>query len=199
MTLTRMPSSGTPALLLIDVQKGLDDSRWGVRNNPQAETRIAGLLAAWRRAGWPVVHVQHMSRSPDSPLRPGLPGNAIKEEALPREGEALFRKEVNSAFIGTGLEEYLHGAGIRALVIAGLTTDHCVSTTARMAGNLGFDVIVAEDATATFERAGPDGLHYSAAQMHGAALASLNGEFCEVCLSADILARCLAEPPDRVR
>lgn len=180
--------SGEPALLLIDVQLGLDDPKWGARNNPEAERRIAELLDAWRRSGRPVIHVQHMSQEPDSPLRPGLPGNAIKPEAQPREGEPLFEKTVNSAFIGTRLEEHLRERGIRSLVIAGLTTDHCVSTSARMAGNLGFDVTLVSDATATFERDGPDGRHYSAEEMHGAALASLDGEFARVLPTHDVLA-----------
>jgi len=90
------------ALLLIDVQQGFDEPRWGPRNNPDAERQIAALLAAWRRAKWPVLHVQHMSQVPGSPLRAGAPGNAFKPEAMPHEGEPVFRKTVNSAFTGTG-------------------------------------------------------------------------------------------------
>ena len=100
----------------------------------------------------------------------------------------MFRKTVNSAFIGTALEAHLHREGIRSLVIAGLITDHCVSTTARMAGNLGFDVVVVADATATFERTGPDGVHHTAEQMHRSALASLHGEFAQVRFAGDVLA-----------
>jgi nicotinamidase-related amidase len=91
------------ALLVVDVQQGLDDPRWGARNNPGAERRISELLAAWRQAKWPIVHVQHMSQQPDSPLRPDLPGNAFKPEAMPQTGEAVIQKTVNSAFIGTRL------------------------------------------------------------------------------------------------
>ena len=177
------------ALLLIDMQQGLDEPRWGARNNPGAEKQIAALLAAWRKAKWPVIHVQHMSQVPDSPLRAELPGNAFKPEAMPREGEPVFQKKVNSAFIGTALEAHLRREGIHALVIVGLTTDHCVSSTVRMAGNLGFDVVVVEDATATFERTGPDGARYSADQMHRAALASLHGEFGQVQSADEVLAR----------
>jgi nicotinamidase-related amidase len=184
-----MSSSPSSALLLIDVQQGFADPRWGARNNPDAEQRIAALLAAWRRAGWPVLHVQHMSQEPGSPLRPEAPGNAFRPEAAPLAGEPLFQKTVNSAFIGTTLEEHLRHEGIGALVIAGLTTDHCVSTTARMAGNLGFEVVIVEDATATFERTGPDGVRYSAEQMHRLALASLHGEFGRVEPSGEVLAR----------
>lgn len=180
------PSSA--ALLLVDVQQGLDDPRWGARNNPDAERRIAELLAAWRAAGRPVIHVQHLSLEPRSPLRADAPGHAFKAEAFPRAGEPVFRKHVNSAFIGTGLEAHLRANGIEALVVVGLTTDHCVSTTVRMAGNLGFAVTVVEDATATFERRGPDGTHYGADVMHRVALASLHGEFAAVRSARDVLA-----------
>lgn len=135
-----------------------------------------------------MIHVKHMSTEPDSLLRPGLPGNAIKDEAQPIDGEPLFEKNVNSAFIGTQLESYLQLSGINSLVIVGLTTNHCISTTARMAANLGFNVTVVADATATFGRTGHDGKQYSADVVHGAELASLNGEFARVVDSADILA-----------
>jgi len=178
-----------PALLVIDVQQGLDDPRYGARNNPDAERQIRTLLTAWRHARWPVVHVQHMSSRPDSPLHPDAPGNALKPEATPRDSEPVFRKTANSAFIGTTLEDHLRRERISALVIVGLTTDHCVSATVRMAADLGFDVVVIDDATATFQRTGPDGVHYSAAQMHGTALASLQGEFAEVQSVSAVLAR----------
>ncbi|MGH7580274.1 MAG: cysteine hydrolase family protein [Gemmatimonadales bacterium] len=181
------PSPGT-ALLLIDVQQGLDDAYYGVRNNPEAELRMAELLAAWRAAGRPVIHVQHLSLEPHSPLRQDRPGHAFKAEVLPIAGEPVFQKHVNSAFIGTGLEAHLRTHHIESLVVAGLTTDHCVSTTVRMAGNLGFSVTLVEDATATFDRRGPDGAHYSADLMHRAALASLHGEFATVKSARDVLA-----------
>jgi nicotinamidase-related amidase len=183
-----------PALLLIDVQQGLDDPVLGPRNNPDAEQRIAELLAAWRARGMPVIHVRHASREAQSPLREDLPGHGFKPEAVPGSGEPVFRKEVNSAFIGTGLEQHLRAGGIDTLVVAGLTTDHCVSSTVRMAGNLGFRVTVVDDATATFDRRGPDGVRYDAELMHRAALASLQGEFAEVRSTRDLLDG-LATPP----
>ena len=183
-----MTQASAGALLLIDVQLGLDDPAWGRRNNPGAERNMAALLAAWRASGRPVIHVQHMSRRPDSPLRPGLPGNALKPEVAPADGEPLFRKDVNSAFIGTGLEEHLRARGIASLVIVGLTTDHCVSSTARMAANLGFEAVVVSDATATFERVGPEGERLRADEMHRAALASLHGEFATVRRTREVLA-----------
>ncbi len=178
---------GKTALLVIDVQKGLDEPCWGKRNNPQAESNIALLLSQWRKQGLPIIHIRHCSVMPNSPLRPGLPGNAFKEETQPLPGEKQFSKSVNSAFIGTGLEQYLDEQDISSLVIVGLTTDHCVSTSVRMAGNLGFNVTLVSDATATFDRQGYDGVQYSADDIHKISLVSLDGEFCTVRSTEEVL------------
>jgi len=175
------------ALVIVDVQVGFDDPCWGSRNNPEAEARIALLLSEWRKNSQPVIHVKHCSQEPDSPLWPDQPGNEFKEEARPIAGEKQLTKTVNSAFIGTDLEEYLRRCAIESLVIVGLTTDHCVSTTTRMAGNLGFEVNLVSDATATFDRQGADGKHYSASDIHDIHLASLNGEFCVVRTTEQVL------------
>lgn len=172
------------ALLIIDVQEGLDEPRLGRRNNPEAESNMARLLEEWRARGRPVFHVQHMSTEPDSPLRPELPGNAIKREVAPIGGETVIQKRVNSAFIGTDLRERLEAAGVHLLIIVGLTTDHCVSSTARMAGDLGFRATVVADACAAHERFSYDDKHYSAETVHELALANLHQEFAAI-LSTD--------------
>jgi len=173
------PKTST-ALLLIDVQQAFDDPRWGPRNNPQAEANIARLLSAWRQADAPVIHVFHDSRTVGSSLHPSNPANAPKPEARPLAGESQFRKNVNSAFIGTELERHLRSAGIERLVVVGLTTNHCVSTTVRMAANLGFETAIVADATATFDRLTVDGRNRPAQEVHDAALSDLNGEFATV-------------------
>ncbi len=183
---SKLPLSA--ALIVVDVQQGFDDPFWGLRNNPGAEANIARLLQAWRQTGRPVIHVLHDSSSPASPLRPGTPGNAPKAEAEPREGEPVHHKSVNSAFIGTTLEADLRAAGLDTLVVVGLTTNHCVSTTVRMAGNLGFETYLVSDATATFDRAGVDGRNRPAAEVHAAALSDLQGEFATVVETAAVLA-----------
>jgi nicotinamidase-related amidase len=185
-TMLTLPANA--ALIVIDVQQGFEDPRWGRRNNPDAESRVAALLAAWRAAGAPLFHVRHASRSPDGAFRPDGPGFAFKPEALPLEGEPVITKQVNSGFIGTDLEQRLRAAGIDTVVLCGLTTDHCVSTTARMAGNFGFTAYVAADATATHARTGPGGQRFSAEQMHATALASLHQEFAQVLDSAALIA-----------
>jgi len=180
-----------PALLIVDVQRAFDEPGWGwgARNNPDAEQRIAALLAAWRAAGAPVLHVRHESASPDRPFQRGTPAFDFKPEAEPVEGEPVVDKRVNNAFVGTDLEERLRSAGIGALVIAGLTTDHCCSTTARMAGDLDFETWFVSDATATHDRTGPDGERIPAETMHQTALASLDGEFAEIVTSDEAIGR----------
>lgn len=168
------------ALIVIDVQQGMDHPIWGERNNPDAEANIARLLAAWRAADRPVFHVQHFSTEEKSPLRPGQPGVAFKPEAAPQTDEPVLTKHVNSAFIGTDLERRLRADSIEQIVMVGLTTPHCVSTSARMAGNLGFTVLLVKDATAAFALAGPDGVTYPAQLVHDVALAELHDEFVTV-------------------
>jgi nicotinamidase-related amidase len=183
--MAKLPQSAT--LLVVDVQNAFLDPRWGQRNNTSAESNIGRLLAAWRDSERPIRHVVHDSIEPNSLLRPGLPGNVIQPVAAPKSGEPVYRKNVNSAFIGTELEKDLRQDGIDTLVIVGLTTNHCISTTARMAGNLGFKTFVVSDATATFDRVALDGTVRSADAVHSAALSDLHGEFATVVDMAEIL------------
>jgi nicotinamidase-related amidase len=164
------------ALLVIDVQKFFDDPSLGKRNNLNAEENMAELLHRWRETNRPVIFIQHIS----NPSLPHYPGREIKEIVAPLSDEPVIVKSVNSAFIGTNLEEHLRENGISDLVIVGLTTDHCVSTTTRMAKNLGFNPYFVSDATATFERVGFDGKRYSAEEIHRINLVSLHEEFATI-------------------
>ena len=174
-------------LLVIDVQVGIDELFSRGRNNPSAEDNIASLISTWRGTDREVVHVKHNSTEPLSPLRPELPGNDFKPQGRPLETEKVFEKTVNSAFIGTGLENYLRENGVSDLVIVGLTTDHCVSTSTRMAANLGFNVVLVSDATATFSRVDKQGKEFTAEEVHAVNLLSLDGEFCQVLSTSEIL------------
>ena len=177
------------ALIVLDVQQAFLDPSWGERNHPEAESNIARLLAAWRNSGRPIRHVVHDSVEPNSLLRPESPGNAFQSVAVPKPSEPIYRKHVNSAFIGTNLERELRQDDIGTLVIVGLTTNHCVSTTARMAGNLGFITFVVSDATAAFARPALDGTLRPAEAVHGAALSDLHQEFATVIDTAEVLQR----------
>jgi len=176
------------ALLLIDLQKAIDHPSWGERNNPEAERNVAALLAAWRASQRPIYHVRHDSVEPQSHYRPGQPGNEFKPEARPLEGETVIAKRTNSAFIGTELEARLRGARRSVLVVAGVITNNSVEATVRMAGNLGFETLLVEDACFTFARRDWNGVLRSAAEVHAMSLANLDGEYCRVTRTAEILA-----------
>ena len=167
------------ALVLIDIQKGFDQEIWGERNNPSFETNISELLEEWRSLALPVFHVWHDSFLEDSPLKNGKPGFTFMDCSRPIPGDPVITKKVNSAFIGTSLELQLRERGINRITLAGLTTDHCISTSARMASNLGFEVTIVSGGTATFERK-LNGEIFDAETIHQSALASLNQEFARI-------------------
>lgn len=176
------------ALVLIDIQQGFDDiAYWGgARNNPGAEEIGLQVLAFFRQHGAAIVHVRHASTEAQSRLHPNHQGFAFKKGFEPTEHEDLITKNVNSAFIGTDLHALLQQKRIDTLFIIGLTTDHCVSTTARMASNMGYRVYVIADAAATFDKIGMNGEKFEAELIHQTALASLHGEFATVIKSTQL-------------
>ncbi|UCD60526.1 MAG: cysteine hydrolase [Flavobacteriaceae bacterium] len=184
-----------PALLLIDIQKGLDEIDYygGHRNNLQAEANAKRILDFWRNQKFPIFHIKHNSTNPDSPLIPGQPGNEFKDIVKPLANEVIIEKQVNSAFIGTDLRQQLDLRGVSKLVIVGLTTDHCVSSSARMAGNLGYKTFLVSDATATFDKVGPDGSKFRAETIHDIELASLHTEFATVIRTDELLRQVTGE------
>jgi nicotinamidase-related amidase len=179
------------ALVLIDLQRAIDDPRWaaeGPRNNPRAETAAAALLARWRELGWPIAHVRHDSTEPSSTYRPGQPGNDFRPETAPHPGEIIFPKRVNSAFIGTDLDRHLRDIGVASLVILGVITNNSVEATIRNAGNLGYAVHLPEDCCFTFAQRDLRGRVWPAEDVHALSLANLHGEYATVTSSAAILA-----------
>ena len=176
------------ALIVIDVQNAIGHPSWGRRNNPHAEENIARLIGAWRRTNRRLIHVQHHSRERMSTYRPGQPGCEFKDCARPAVGETVVTKHVTTAFIGTDLEKILREGGHQVLVIAGVITNNSVEATARVAGNLGFDVFVVSDATFTFDRIALDGSLHTAEDVHAHSLANLNGEYARIVDTAEVLA-----------
>ena len=160
---------------------------WGRRNNPGCEANVAALVAEWRARERPVVFVRHDSDEDASPLRPDRPGNALKPE-LTGEPDLLVTKRVNSAFYGDpDLDGWLRGRGVSSFAVCGLTTNHCVETTARMGANLGYDVLFVLDACATFDRAGPDGTVMTADELTRATATSLHDEFATVVSTRELV------------
>jgi nicotinamidase-related amidase len=179
--------SANAALLLVDIQTGFDDPKWGPRNNLDAEVNAGVLLQAWRSSGRPVFHIQHASTLENSPLNPARDGFRFKNVVQPEPGETVLTKNVNSGFIGTNLEAELRIHGVSQVVIVGLTTPHCISTTTRMAGNLGFETYLVSDATAAFALTGPDGVRHDAETIHRVSLATLHKEFAEIVTTEMVL------------
>lgn len=167
-------------LVVIDVQKAWLDPSMGKRNNPDAEIVISRLISKFRERGKTIIHVRHDSNNPESIFREGKSTFEFQEEVKPLTGEQVITKHVNSAFIGTDLESRLRKMGNPQVFYVGLVTDHCVSTTARMSGNLGFRSYVVEDACATFDRRDSSGNVIPAEEVHKINLASINDEFAEV-------------------
>jgi nicotinamidase-related amidase len=182
--------SAVPALIVIDVQQGFaeQDATGRKRNNPDALDRIVELLTAFRAKGLPVFHIRHASTEPDSVFRQERSGFQVIPAARELPDEPVIVKNVNSAFIGTDLEARLKEAGHHTLVICGATTNHCVETSTRMAGNLGFDARLVRDATWTYDRTGPDGDHHSATDIHAMTLSNLSDEFATIVTAEETIA-----------
>jgi len=168
------------ALLVIDVQRAIDDPRWGRRNNLDAERAISALLAAWRAEGLPIVHIRHDSSEPGSPYRPDRPGHEFKPEARPLEGETVIGKSARSAFVGTRLEEALDALGATTLVVCGALAQNSIESTVRHAGDLGYRVFVVADACWAVDVVDLAGHRWPAEDVHALSLALLDGEYAEV-------------------
>jgi nicotinamidase-related amidase len=181
-----MPRS---ALIVVDLQRGFDDPVLGPRDNPDCDRNVAALVAAARGAGDTLVLVRHDSVEPESPLHPDRPGNAFKAELDGTEADLLVRKQVHSAFHGdVDLLAWLQEREIDTLTICGIQTNMCCETTARIAGNLGYRVRFAIDATHTFDESSPFGAPpVTAAELSRATAATLDGNFAEVVKTASLL------------
>lgn len=175
-------------LVLIDIQEGFDDERWGERNNPDAEANIGSLVDEWTRQSRPIVRVRHASKNPNSPLAPKAPGHAYKPVVADLVPELEVVKNVHSAFLGQpDLGKWLQARGARQVVITGIQTNMCCETTARFAGDLGYDVLFAIDATHTFDVLTADGSVVTADQLTAVTAANLEGNFARVVHTSDLV------------
>lgn len=184
-------SLDTPTLIIIDMQKGMALSSAGPRNNPNAERNIASLLQAWRKAGAPVVHVRHISRTAGSPFWPGQQGVEFQEALAPLATEHVVEKNVPDAFINTGLERWLRARSVSRLAIVGVSTNNSVEATARTAGNLGFQTQVVADGCYAYDKVDYAGTKRTAEEVHAMALANLDGEYATITTTEVLLSRAL--------
>jgi len=194
------------ALLLIDVQKGVDDAAYyggptGRANNPACKDNIRTLLSTWRAQQGKVAFTRHNSIEAESPLKLSLETGQQLDGMEINEGDIAVSKSVNSGFVGTPLELELRRAGIQRLIVAGFFTNYCVETTVRMAGNMGFDTYLVHDACSTMNNIGHDGTDYDPDLVHNMSIASLHGEFCTAITLQDALGLLKEDAPhlDRVQ
>ncbi|MHA3722589.1 cysteine hydrolase family protein [Leucobacter sp. HY1910] len=179
------------ALVVVDMQQGFLDGSWGqTANYPQCEHNVERLIQTWTELNLPVVIVRHDSVNPASSLYVDGPGNALMPLVAHVRPDLVVSKTVNSSFYGTpDLEAWLRSAGIAKIVVCGIQTNLCVETTARMGGNLGFEVVVPLDATRTFDLAGPDGTVIDAVTLARVTATNLHGDgFARVVSTGDLLA-----------
>ncbi|HEY5791628.1 MAG TPA: cysteine hydrolase family protein [Gammaproteobacteria bacterium] len=178
----------TTALLLVDLQN--DYFRGGALElvgSDAAVGQAARLLAAWRAAGRPVVHVRHLSLRPGATFfLPGTPGAEIHPGVHPEAGEPVVEKHFPNSFRDTELQQTLQGRGVEALVICGAMSHMCIDATTRAAFDLGYRCSVAADACATrdLEFAGR---RVAAADVHAAFMAALAAPYARVAGAAELL------------
>lgn len=182
------PIAPDAALLIVDMQQGMQHPKLGRRNNAQAEGNMARLLSLWRGTRRPVIHIRHMSRSPASVFWPGQPGAQFQAAFAPLAHEHVVEKNVPDAFAATGLERWLRVRGIGELVVAGVATNNSVESTARSAGNLGFRTLVASDGCFTFDLSDSSGRVWPAEDVHALSLANLATDYALVLTTEEIAA-----------
>jgi nicotinamidase-related amidase len=178
-----------PALLIVDMQKGIHQPHLGPRNNPHAEDQLEVLLSKWRGACAPLVHIRHISRSANSIFAPDQSGVEFQEQFLPFPHEPVFEKNVPDAFAHTKLERWLHQRNIGHVVIAGVITNNSIECTARSADHLGFTTWVASDACFTFDLHATSGVVYPADLVHSMALANLEQENVRALVTQEVISR----------
>ena len=184
--------SEAPALVLIDLQKAIDDPSRGSRNNPEAETRVLRMLSLWRQLGWPLFHIRHDSRDPDSKYRPGQPLHEFKPETAPLPGETVLGKTTCNAFASTDLAERLRAAGASRVFVCGVITNNSVESTVRAGGDLGFAMYLVEDACFTYGKG-----RWTAQDVHEVSLMNLEEEYATITTSERVVEAHLSGTPSQ--
>lgn len=190
------------ALLSIDVQNTymtpsddpVERERWAPfyqRMHEIVIPRTAKLQNSFRQHGMDVLHARIaclLESGKDRSLSQKKPGwnylllpkeredAQIVEELAPREGEIVVTKTTDSALTGTNLRLVLHNMGIKNVVLTGIFTDQCISSTVRSLADESFNVILVEDCCA----AGTDELHRKELEI-------LNMIYCHVISSSELI------------
>jgi len=181
---------GRTALVIIDIQNFyFEGGNVPLAGPVEASLKAKVLLERFREKGWPVVHVQHLPKDvadPDPEIADAQ--YRIHPNVLPLAGETLIGKHHANSFRETTLLALLREQNVRRLVVAGMQTHMCVEAATRAAADLGFDVTVIHDATATRPLSFGD-VEIPAPQVHAAALAAMLGSYAEVASAEEWLSK----------
>jgi nicotinamidase-related amidase len=177
------------ALILIDLQNDyFPGGAMELADMTKAAAKARDLLAAFRQAGRPRFHVQHIALGPGAAFfRPDTPGVEIHQSVWPRPGEPVIQKHYPNAFRDTNLLETLKSAGVEELIIAGAMSHMCIDASTRAAFDFGFSCTVIHDACATRDLTF-EGLTIPAPQVHGAFMAALRLRYAKVMSLREFLA-----------
>ena len=181
-------SSAKTALILIDIQNDyFNPAALPIPQGPRVVQQSTALLDWADENSVLVIHVQHVSPNPKSPLFAiGSHGAEIHPGVSPRPEHRLVSKTMPSSFTGTGLNEILRKQNIETLILGGMMTHMCVDSTARHALHLGYKVIIAADACATRDWRSPTGDIMPADTIHAVSLAALADRFADVITTKEI-------------
>lgn len=175
-------------LVPIDMQCAFDLPGRPRRWNADLDRNGLALLGAWRARGWPIIHVRNDSLDIDSWFHPSHPGNAFRPGFEPAPGEGLVAKTVNCAFIGTDLDLRLRHLKSAGIIVLGMRTDMCVSSTARSGANMGWRTVVVGDACDCCDLTDPvSGGLIAAEDAHRVHLATLSDEFAQVVTTREVV------------
>jgi nicotinamidase-related amidase len=176
----------TRALVIVDIQRDYFPGGNMPLHEPEAAAAKAGrVLEAFRAAGEPVIHIQHLSPAGAGFLEEGTPGAEIMAPVTPDAGETVMQKRAPNSFLGTELEQHLRELGVDEVVVVGMMTSMCVDATTRAGADLGFGMTIVPDACAA-PALEFDGRQVSGPDVHAAFVAAL-GQFYATVTPADQL------------
>lgn len=134
-------------LLIVDAQNILIKSR--PYNMRDMIDNIKRLIKSARKNNIEIVYVRHEDE-PGTYFEKNTEGWEIYHELKPIDGETIFDKKLNSAFLKTGLKEYLDSKNIENIILVGLRTEYCIDATCKSAFDLGYNIIIPEETNSTF-------------------------------------------------
>jgi nicotinamidase-related amidase len=178
----------TTCLILVDLQNDyFPGGSMELVGMTEAASRAQTLLAEFRKADSPVIHVQHLAARPDATFfLPETDGAKIHQTVTPQGNEIVVVKHFPNSFRGTPLLAYLQERNIDSLVICGAMSHMCIDATTRAAFDLGFSCTVAEDACATRDLVFKDKT-ITAAAVHAAFMAALSVPYAKVVSTREII------------